>query len=40
MLMGHMDVVPVVPGTEDDWTHAPFSGTWTIPTFGAAARST
>ena len=26
MLMGHMDVVPVVPGTEDDWTHAPFSG--------------
>lgn len=26
MLMGHMDVVPVVPGTEDDWAHAPFSG--------------
>ena len=26
MLMGHMDVVPVVPGTEADWTHAPFSG--------------
>ena len=26
VLMGHMDVVPVVPGTEDDWTHAPFSG--------------
>ena len=26
MLMGHMDVVPVVPGTEDDWTHAPFGG--------------
>ena len=26
MLMGHMDVVPVVPGTEEDWTHAPFSG--------------
>lgn len=26
MLMGHMDVVPVVPGTEADWTHPPFSG--------------
>ena len=26
VLMGHMDVVPVVPGTEDDWTYAPFSG--------------
>ena len=26
MLMAHMDVVPVVPGTEKDWTHAPFSG--------------
>lgn len=26
MLMGHMDVVPVVPGTEADWAHAPFSG--------------
>ena len=26
MLMGHMDVVPVVPGTEEDWTYAPFSG--------------
>ncbi|MFR7733696.1 MAG: M20/M25/M40 family metallo-hydrolase [Collinsella sp.] len=26
MLMGHMDVVPVVPGTEADWTHDPFSG--------------
>ncbi|MBE6468522.1 MAG: M20/M25/M40 family metallo-hydrolase [Coriobacteriaceae bacterium] len=26
MLMGHMDVVPVVPGTEGDWTHGPFSG--------------
>lgn len=26
MLMGHMDVVPVVPGTEADWTHVPFSG--------------
>jgi carboxypeptidase PM20D1 len=24
--MAHMDVVPVVPGTEKDWTHAPFSG--------------
>ena len=26
MLMGHMDAVPVGPGTEADWTHAPFSG--------------
>lgn len=26
MLMGHMDVVPVAPGTEADWTHPPFSG--------------
>ena len=26
MLMGHMDVVPVVPGTQADWTHDPFSG--------------
>ena len=26
LLMGHMDVVPVVPGTEADWTHGPFSG--------------
>src|SRR5256885_493855 len=26
MLMAHMDVVPVVPGTEKDWAHAPFSG--------------
>lgn len=26
MLMGHMDVVPVVPGTEGDWTHGAFSG--------------
>jgi carboxypeptidase PM20D1 len=26
LLMAHMDVVPVVPGTESDWTHAPFSG--------------
>ena len=24
--MAHMDVVPVVPGTENDWKHAPFSG--------------
>ena len=40
MLMGHMDVVPVVPGTEADWTHAPFSGTWTTPTSGAVERST
>lgn len=26
MLMGHMDVVPVVVGTEGDWTHDAFSG--------------
>lgn len=26
MLMAHLDVVPVVPGTEKDWMHAPFSG--------------
>jgi carboxypeptidase PM20D1 len=26
MLMAHMDVVPVVPGTEKDWAHPPFSG--------------
>ncbi len=27
VLMGHLDVVPVIPGTEDEWTHPPFSGT-------------
>jgi carboxypeptidase PM20D1 len=26
VLMGHLDVVPVEPGTEDDWVHPPFSG--------------
>ena len=26
VLMAHMDVVPVEPGTHDDWTVAPFSG--------------
>jgi len=26
VLMGHMDVVPVEPGTERKWEHAPFSG--------------
>ncbi len=26
VLMGHLDVVPVVPGTENDWTHDPFGG--------------
>ncbi len=26
VLMGHQDVVPVVPGTEGDWKHGPFSG--------------
>ena len=26
LLMSHMDVVPVEPGTERQWTHPPFSG--------------
>ncbi len=26
LLMSHMDVVPVVPGTEKNWTHEPFAG--------------
>ncbi len=26
LLMGHLDVVPVEPGTEEDWTHPPFDG--------------
>jgi carboxypeptidase PM20D1 len=26
LLMGHMDVVPVDPGSEKDWTYPPFSG--------------
>lgn len=26
LLMGHQDVVPVIPGTEDDWLHPPFGG--------------
>ncbi len=26
LVMHHMDVVPVVPGSEKDWEHAPFSG--------------
>jgi carboxypeptidase PM20D1 len=26
LLMGHMDVVPVEPGTERNWTHPPFAG--------------
>jgi carboxypeptidase PM20D1 len=26
MLMAHQDVVPIAPGTEGDWTVAPFSG--------------
>jgi carboxypeptidase PM20D1 len=26
LLMGHMDVVPVIPGTEDDWDQPPFGG--------------
>ena len=26
VLMAHIDVVPVEPGTDDDWTEPPFSG--------------
>jgi carboxypeptidase PM20D1 len=26
LLTGHYDVVPVIPGTEKDWTHPPFAG--------------
>lgn len=26
VLMGHLDVVPIAPGTEGAWTHPPFSG--------------
>ena len=26
ILMGHLDVVPVIPGTEGQWTHPPFGG--------------
>lgn len=26
VLMGHLDVVPVDPGTETNWTHPPFAG--------------
>jgi carboxypeptidase PM20D1 len=26
LLLGHLDVVPVEPGTEDSWTHPPFAG--------------
>ena len=26
LLMAHYDVVPVEPGTEDEWTHPPFDG--------------
>ena len=26
LLTGHQDVVPIEPGTESNWTHAPFSG--------------
>ena len=26
LLMAHMDVVPIVPGTAKDWVHPPFSG--------------
>src|SRR3970040_2244536 len=27
LLMGHLDVVPVEPGTESRWKHPPFAGT-------------
>lgn len=26
VLMGHLDVVPVIPGTDGDWTHGPYDG--------------
>ena len=26
LLMSHIDVVPIAPGTEDQWEHPPFSG--------------
>ena len=26
LLMGHLDVVPVIPGTEAEWRHPPFAG--------------
>jgi carboxypeptidase PM20D1 len=26
VLMGHLDVVPVIPGTEEDWAYDPFGG--------------
>jgi carboxypeptidase PM20D1 len=26
LFISHLDVVPVTPGTEQDWTHPPFSG--------------
>lgn len=26
LLMSHMDVVPIAPGSEGNWTHAPFAG--------------
>lgn len=26
LLLGHMDVVPVIPGTEVEWEHPPFAG--------------
>lgn len=26
LLSGHYDVVPVIPGTESDWAHAPYAG--------------
>ena len=26
ILLGHLDVVPIVPGTQADWVHPPFSG--------------
>ena len=27
LLLGHLDVVPVEPGTEKEWTYPPFAGT-------------
>ena len=40
LLMAHMDVVPVEPGTESSWTHGPFSGDVAKDLSGAAEPST
>ena len=40
LLMSHLDVVPVEPGAEKNWTHPPFSGKSQTGSSGAEARST